>query len=233
MKMRIKALVFAGVIISIILIIAFSGLGKYLTLQQFIQYQGDIKAFVASNYLLSIAAFIGIYSASQAFAIPGALTLTIIGGYLFGFLPGIIFVNIGATAGACAVFFITRYFIGKNIQKKYADKLLPFNREFEENGISYFLILRLVPLFPFFMVNLFAGLTNVSFVFFFLTTMIGIIPGSAVYVYAGTSLSSIHSIKEILSIKIVIALLLLALLSSVPLVYKKILPKGNRTGLKT
>jgi uncharacterized membrane protein YdjX (TVP38/TMEM64 family) len=225
MKLWLRITIFVIVIAVLIAGVQVSGLGKYLTLDYLLQYRDALNGFVSANYALSALLYILAYFAVEAFALPVATVLTLVGGYLFGWIPAVLFVNIGATAGACGVFLLTRYFIGQGIQKKYSEKLAQFNRELEENGVSYFLVLRLVPLFPFFMVNLFAGLTRVSFLRFLWTTSVGIIPGSAVYAFAGGSLASIRDVKDILSPGIIAALLLLAALSAIPLAYKKLTSK--------
>ena len=156
-----------------------------------------------------------------AFSLPGATILTLAAGYLFNFLIGAIYVNIGATTGAALAFLFARYVAGKSIQKKYADKLAKFNVELDKNGARYLLTLRFIPLFPFFLINIFAGLTNIPLRTFIWTTSLGILPGSLVYAYAGQQLGTIKSVGDIFTGKVLAAFLLLAAFALVPIVYNK------------
>jgi uncharacterized membrane protein YdjX (TVP38/TMEM64 family) len=146
--------------------------------------------------------------------------LTLSGGFLFGALLGTLYVNAGATTGATLAFLFCRYAAGDWIQEKYLDKLITFNRELSENGYRYLLALRLIPLFPFFLINAGAGLTKIPLRTFVWTTSLGILPGSFVYAFAGKQLGSIESMGDIFSTEILIAFSLLALLVLVPVVVK-------------
>lgn len=106
--------------------------------------------YVNANFIISALIFVVTYFAAVAASIPGAALLTLTGGFLFGPVTGTILVNIGASTGALIIFLAARYFLGSQLQVKYGDKLNLFNKEFEENGSSYLLMLRLVPVFPFF-----------------------------------------------------------------------------------
>ncbi len=173
---------------------------------------------------MAVLAFIGIYIINAALSLPTAIFLTLVGGFLFG-LTGVAYVNIGATLGAVIVFIIVRYLIGESIQKKYAEKLKRFNQEIKNHGPDYLITLRFIFIFPFFVINLLAGLTKVSLFTFFWTTMLGILPGSFAYVYAGFQLVKIEKPSGILSPGIIYAFLLIAMLSIVLVVYKKLSAK--------
>jgi len=133
---------------------------------------------------------------------------------------GTVYVNIGATLGAIGSFLIARYLIGKSIQKRYEKKLTTFNNNIKKNGISYLLALRLVPIFPFFIVNNIAGFTNISLRTFTWTTSLGIIPGTIAFTFVGKQIDSIYSPKDILSNRMLIALLILTLLILLPVILK-------------
>jgi uncharacterized membrane protein YdjX (TVP38/TMEM64 family) len=156
--------------------------------------------------------------------------LSIAGGFFFGVIFATIYINIGATIGATLVFLAARFFLGEMIQNKYGDKLTRFNREVETNGRNYLITLRLIPVFPFWMINLFAGVTRIKPRTFIWTTSLGIIPGSAVYAYAGYAINDIG--QGGIPKNIIFALLLLAALSAVPLVVKKIRARKGKQPLE-
>ncbi len=177
-----------------------------------------LKAIVFRNYLLSVILFITAYGAT-AFLIPGALLLSLLGGFLFGVLMGTIYINIAAVAGAALGFLMARYLIGTWLQQRYADSLEKFNREVKKQGHSYLLTLRIVPLLPFFLVNFLAGLTPIPLKTFLWTTSLGIVPGSLLFTYAGKQLGSIESPDEIMTPKIIVFLILSGSLPLIQAVY--------------
>lgn len=205
-----------------IVIIKWFELDQYFTFENLKQQQAYLTQFVQNNYTFTVLGFILIYVLSVAFLIPIATVLTLAGGFLFGSIVGVIFVNLGATLGAVAAFLLARYIIGEKIQEKYADKLQKFNKELEENKYQYLFTLRLLPLFPFFLVNFFCGVTKVDIKAFIITTSLGIIPGSFVYTYAGSQLAQISALEDIFSKEILFALILLAALVLLPVIVKKI-----------
>ena len=220
-KYKKKILIILVVIIAIVAI-RVSGLHKYLTFEQLKSSTDILHNYVDAHYLISVILFILIYLVSVAFSIPGATILTLTGGLVFGTVLGAIYVNLGATTGAVLVFLFARYLLGDKLQEKYGAKLNKFNREVETNGYSYLLMLRFIPIFPFWMINLFAGLTKVKLRTYFWTTAVGIFPGSIVYTYTGQQLNTIDSLKDIFSVNILIAFVLLGLLASVPTIVNHI-----------
>jgi uncharacterized membrane protein YdjX (TVP38/TMEM64 family) len=222
------ALIIAAAIVSIRLF----GLDHLLSLETFRQYRDQLQAFTAQHYLPTVAIFILIYIAAVALSIPGATILTLTAGFLFGFF-GVIYVNIGASAGAILAFLAARYLIGDWVQKRYGEKLATFNKEIAENGYNYLLTLRFIPLFPFFLINIFAGLTRVPLTIFAWTTIIGILPGSFVYIYTGRQLGVIDKPGDILSWQIILAFVLLGLLVLSPVVIKKFMKqkRSNSTNV--
>ncbi|HET7317732.1 MAG TPA: VTT domain-containing protein, partial [Nitrospirota bacterium] len=128
----------------------------------------------------------------------------------------------GATAGAVCAFLSARYLLGERLQQKYRGQLAKFNGEMERNGVSYLLTLRLIAVFPFFLVNFLAGLTKVTLKTFLWTTAVGIIPGSAVFAYAGRQLGSVNSPADIISKKVIAALAALGFITLAPAVWKRI-----------
>jgi uncharacterized membrane protein YdjX (TVP38/TMEM64 family) len=134
-------------------------------------------------------------------------------------------VNLGATTGAVVAFLASRYFLHDVVEQKFGKWLRPFQEGFAKNAFSYLLTLRLIPLFPFFVVNLVSGLTRVSVGTYAAATAIGIIPGSFVYAYAGRQLGSINALNEIASPNVIGAFVLLGLFALIPIVYKKFTAK--------
>ena len=137
--------------------------------------------------------------------------------------------NISATTGATLAFLFARYIAGQALQRKYGDKIAKFNDDLERNGWSYLLVLRFIPIFPFFLINIFAGLTKIPLRTFVWTTSLGIFPGSLIYAYAGQQLGTIKTVKDIFSRTILLAFLLLAALAVFPVIYNKVKKlKGNK-----
>lgn len=207
-----------------VVLVRILGLDHLLSLETFRQYRQELIAFTAQYYVPTVGVFIGVYILVVALSIPGATVLTLSAGFLFGFW-GVLFVNIGATAGAVLAFLAARYFLGDWIQQRYGERLSAFNREIEVNGYNYLLTLRFIPLFPFFLINIFAGLTRVPLGTFAWTTMVGILPGSFVYIYTGRELGVIEKPGDILSWQLLLAFALLGLLVLSPVLVKKILKK--------
>lgn len=215
-----KLIIGIAFIIAIVLAKVFE-LDSIFSFENLKNSQENLSVFVENNYILTAVIFIGIYIVSVAIIIPIATILTLAGGFLFGSIIGVVFVNIGATIGAILAFLFARYIIGNKIQEQYKDQLQKFNKELEENKYQYLFSLRFLPIFPFFLVNSFCGVTNVDMKTFFITTSLGIIPGSFVYTFAGSKLADINSINDIFTTDILLAFVLLGLLSLFPIVVKK------------
>jgi len=221
MKKYWKKILLLAVMLSLIALIRISGAYEYLTFENFKTYKDNLMGFVEANYIQSVLIYICVYILVAALSVPGATVLTLSGGFLFG-LIGVVYVNLGATAGAILSFLAARYLLGSWIQSRYGDRLSAFNREIDENGYFYLLTLRFIPVFPFFLINIFAGFTRVPLSIFIWTTALGIIPGSFVYVFAGTQLGSITSLSDVVSWKILLAFALLGIFALVPVVVKKL-----------
>lgn len=222
LRLIILVLIVAGIFSAI----RFTPVGDYLNARTLQENKEALKEFVERNYLVAVVVYIVVYTLVVALSIPGAMWLSIAGGFFFGVVFAAIFINIGATVGAILVFLAARFFLGEMIQNKYGDRLGKFNNEVEANGGNYLITLRLIPVFPFWMINLFAGVTKVRLRTFIWTTSLGIIPGSLVYAYAGYAINDIG--EGGIPKNIIFALLLLALLSTVPLIVKKV--RARRIG---
>jgi uncharacterized membrane protein YdjX (TVP38/TMEM64 family) len=196
-------------------------LGRFLSLQALKDNRDDLLSFTETQSALAAALFVLIYVAVVGLSLPGAVILTLAGGFLFGAVWGTLFVNLGATTGATLAFLASRYLLRDWVERKFGKWLGPVQQGFEKNAFSYLMTLRLIPLFPFFAVNLISGLTRVNVGTYVAATALGIIPGSFVYAYAGRQLGTINSLKDIASPGVIGAFVLLGLLALVPNLYKK------------
>jgi len=200
-------------------------LGRFLSLNALKENRDHLLAFTDANYIAAVGIFIVAYAIVTGLSLPGAVILTLAGGFAFGAALGTVFVNLGATTGATVAFLTSRYLLRDTVERKFGKSLRPFQEGFANNAFSYLLTLRLIPLFPFFVVNLVSGLTRVSAGTYIGATALGIIPGSFVYAYAGRQLGTMNSLKEIASPNVIGAFVLLGLLALVPVVYKKFATK--------
>jgi uncharacterized membrane protein YdjX (TVP38/TMEM64 family) len=196
-------------------------LGQFLSLDVVKENRDKLLAFTEANYAIAVGLFIVVYAAVTGLSVPGAAILTLAGGFLFGSLLATAFVNVGATTGATLAFLAARYLLRDWVEHKFGKWLGPFQEEFAKNAFSYLLTLRLIPLFPFFVVNLVSGLTRVNVGTYVAATAIGIVPGSFVYAYAGRQLGMINSLKDIASPNVLMAFVLLGVLALVPSFYKR------------
>ncbi|TAL37500.1 MAG: TVP38/TMEM64 family protein [Spirochaetes bacterium] len=222
MKRHWKKLALLAVLVAAAVAVRLAGLDEYLSFEALKANRGALKAYVDAHLVSMAAVFIGVYAASVTLSVPGAWLLTIAGGFLFGAFGGTVLVNAGATAGATGAFLTARYVLGGWMQGRWGEKLAAFNEEIARNGISYLFTLRLIPVFPFFLVNFLVGLTRVPLGTFVWTTSIGIIPGSFVYAYAGSRLVTLESPGDIVSPGILLALALLGLLAALPAIVEKL-----------
>ena len=196
-------------------------LGRFLSLQALKDNRDDLLSFTETHSAVAAALFVLAYVAVTGLSLPGAVILTLAGGFLFGFVWGTLFVNLGATTGATLAFLASRYLLHDWVERKFGKWLGPVQQGFAKNAFSYLLTLRLIPLFPFFVVNLVSGLTRMNIGTYVAATALGIIPGSFVYAYAGRQLGTINSLKDIASPGVIGAFVLLGLLALVPSLYKK------------
>lgn len=218
MSPRAKKLLLLAALAAAVIGLRMAGVGDLLTLEHLQQRRDELAATVQERYALSLAVYILSYTAVVAFSIPGATVMTLAGGFVFGTLTTVLAVNAAATAGAVLAFLSARYLLGSTLQERYREQLAKFNSEVDRNGPRYLLTLRLLPVFPFFLVNFLSGLTRVPLATFAWTTSLGIIPGSLVYAYAGRQLETVHRLGDILSSRMLLAFGLLALFTLVPAV---------------
>jgi uncharacterized membrane protein YdjX (TVP38/TMEM64 family) len=204
-------------------------LGRYFTLEYFKGQQHALQNYYAAKPALTISIFMGIYIAVTALSLPGAAIMTLAAGALFGTLTGLIMVSFASSIGATLAFLVARFLLRDYVQNKFGDKLNAINKGVENEGSFYLFTLRLVPVFPFFVINLAMGLTPIKTLAFYLVSQVGMLPGTFVYVNAGTQIGKLESLKGILSPELIFSF---ALLGIFPLVAKKIISviKARRAG---
>lgn len=197
-------------------------LHQYLTLESLKRNRDQLLAYTQQHYTTAVLVYVCLYCLQTALSLPGATILTLGGGLLFGSVLGALFVNIAATSGATLAFLTARYLLHDWVERKFGRRLEPLQRGFSKNAFNYLLTLRLIPLFPFFLVNMVSGLTRMRLTTYVLATAIGILPGSLIYTNAGRQLGMIDSLSEIASPRVLGAFALLALFALLPIVYRRL-----------
>ena len=221
-----KKLIFV-VIAALIAAFFIFDLGRFFDLQYLKSEQAALNSLYENKPLLVILSFFFIYIAVTALSLPGAAILTLAAGAQFGLWLGVIIVSFASTIGATLAFLVSRFLLRDTIETKFGDKLKTFNDNIEKDGAFYLFTVRLVPVFPFFLVNLVMGLTRLKTAVFYLVSQIGMLAGTIVFVNAGTQLAKIDSLGGILSPGLIFSF---ALLGIFPLVAKKIVEviKANK-----
>ena len=205
--------------IAVLTVLHLSGLGQYLSLETIKTHRETLTEFVARNLLVAAIAYVAIYTVAVAFSMPGAVFLTLSGGFLFGGLLATTLTVVAATVGAILVFLFARSLTGDRALDRFGDSAQRIAAGVRSNAVAYLLVLRLVPIFPFFLVNLVPAFVGVKLSTFAVTTLFGIVPATAVFSFAGAGLGSILdkgetlSVRSILTPEIVGGLVALALLS--------------------
>lgn len=203
------------------------GLDQYLTFDALKENRAWLLDQVEKSPVFAALVYMVIYIAVVAFSLPGGAVMTITGGFLFGQWFGSVYVVVAATVGATILFIAAKTALGDLLRAKAGPFLQKMEAGFREDALSYLLVLRLIPLFPFFIVNLVPAFLGVSLRVFFIATFVGIIPGSFVYATVGAGLGSIFdaggefSARGILTPEIITALIGLAVLALLPVVYKR------------
>jgi uncharacterized membrane protein YdjX (TVP38/TMEM64 family) len=218
-----KLLKIGSLILLIIAICAFFAfdLKQYATLDYIKSQQETLNQYYEQNSLLLIIVFSLSYIAVTALSLPIATILTLLGGALFGFINGLIIVSFTSTIGATLAFLMARFLLKDWVQNKYGKHLKKLNTGFAREGAFYLFALRLAPVFPFFLVNMLMALLPIKTWTFFWVSQLGMLAGTAIYVYAGTELSKISAFSDIASPKLLLAFTMLGVF---PLIVKKILP---------
>jgi uncharacterized membrane protein YdjX (TVP38/TMEM64 family) len=214
----------AIVIFLVLIFFLFFGLGlhKELTFANLNELKTQLIEFRQANYSFTLTGFFLLYFLVAAFSLPGAGPMTLVGGAIFGFWPALLTVSFASTIGATLACFLSRYVLGNWVQKRFSGKVKPINQGMKKDGLLYLFALRLVPVFPFFIINLVMGLTRIKLFSFYWVSQIGMLPGTIVFVNAGSQLALIESPKGILSPTVIASF---AALGIFPLVAKWIINK--------
>ncbi len=227
------AIVLAGLVVGYAL-----GWQRYLSLMFLAESHDMLRSAVDRHYALSLAGFAAIYVLAVAFSFPAATILTVFAGFLFGWLAGGATVVIAATVGATLLFMAARSAFGDVLRARVGGKAARLAAGFEEDAFGYLLALRLAPVFPFFVVNIAPALFNVSLRTFVTATLLGIVPGTFAYAYLGEGIESVleaarasglePSLADLVTPKITLAFLALALVALLPVVVRKLNRGGSR-----
>ena len=210
------------------------GVGDYLSFEALRDNRDVLMALVKDHALLAVLGFVALYAVSTALSLPGGAILSIAGGFLFGSIFGTAWIVIGATLGAVGIFLAARTALGDALKAKAGPWLKKMEAGFQDNAFSYLLVLRLVPIFPFFVVNLVPAFLGVGLRTFSIATVLGIIPGAFVFASVGAGLGSVFEQGETfspsaaLTPEVITALVGLAILALVPVGYEKL--KARRAG---
>ena len=212
-------------ILILISILFFSDLNNFFTLGYVQENLINFRLLYEENLFLFSLIFSLIYILSSALSLPFATLLTLLSGYIFGLALGTFIVSLCSTVGASIAFLTSKYLFYDYIQKRYKKQLVTINNEFINEGIFYIFALRLVPVFPFFVVNIVTSLLPIKLSTFFWVSILGMFPATLVYVNAGKELSKINSFSDILSFQVLISFSLIGIL---PLTIKFLLKKIRR-----
>lgn len=204
-------------------VIGYWQLGDTLTLANLARQESQLREFQQQHPVLVYGIAFLTYVVVTGLSLPGATVLTLVYGWYFGFLRGVVLVSFSSTTGATVAFLVSRFLLRDSIQSRFGEKLATFNRSLEREGAFYLFMLRLIPAVPFFVINVVMGLTPVRTRTYWWVSQLGMIPGTAVYVYAGSSVPNLATLAEkgakgILSPQLIVAF---ALLGLVPLILKK------------
>jgi len=215
----------------------FFDLGRYLSFEALREHRMLLSVWVSEHALLAPLLFMLVYVAVVAFSLPGGLVMTVTGGFLFGAVAGGLYTVVGATVGAVLLFLLVKSSLGDYLLAKAGDSVIRMQKGFADNAMSYMLVLRLVPIFPFFLVNLVPAFLGVPLRVYLIATFFGIMPATFVFALAGSGLGNLLdqggeiSLQGVMTPEILGALFGLALLSLIPVIYKRF-RKPAAEGLK-
>ncbi len=201
----------------------------YLSLDALASQEAELRTWKEHWPWLMALLAIAIYAAMAGLSIPGAVVLTLIYGWYFGFVAGLVVVSFGSTAGATLAFLLSRYLFRDWVQSRWQERLQSIREAFDREGPYYLFTLRLVPAVPFFVINVVMGLTEIRTRTFWWVSQLGMLPGTAAYVYAGSTVPSLtllaeEGVGQVLSWQLIVAFALLGIL---PLVAKRMLARWS------
>ncbi|XXJ19803.1 TVP38/TMEM64 family protein [Desulfovibrio caledoniensis] len=195
-------------------------LGRFFSLDYLKQSREQFRNLYEVHTFLVLGAYFLIYVTVAALGLPAATVVTLAGGALFGLWVGVVVVSLASTLGACLAFLVSRYVLRDSVRRRFGDKLSRIDRGVEEEGIFYLFTLRLIPIFPFFVVNALMGLTPMRLLSYAWVSQVGMLPATVVYVNAGKELGRLDSLSGLLSPSLILSFAALGLF---PLAVKKAL----------
>ena len=216
------------ILLSVIIVFIVFDLDRFVTLSYIKASQEKFQALATEHPLIVITSYMTVYILITSLSLPGAAVLTLLGGALFGLWIGTLAVSFASTIGATLACVVSRFVLRDWVQKKLGDKILTVNEGVEREGAFYLFTLRLIPIFPFWAINLVMGLTRMPLRTFYWVSQVGMLAGTVVYVNAGKELAKIDSLSDILSPSLILSFILLGIL---PLTAKKVIAfYKNRAG---
>jgi pyruvate/2-oxoglutarate dehydrogenase complex dihydrolipoamide dehydrogenase (E3) component/uncharacterized membrane protein YdjX (TVP38/TMEM64 family) len=195
-------------------------IGQYLTLESLKVHQQDLAEYINSNWLQAFIVYFVIYVTATALSLPGAIILTLGAGALFGLGFGLLLASFASTIGATLAFLVSRFLLRDWVKSTFSERIKAIDKGVEKDGPFYLLSLRLVPIFPFFVINLVMGVTSIKTATYYLVSQVGMLIGTAVYVNAGTQLAEIEAVSDIASKELILSFVLLGIF---PIIAKLIL----------
>ncbi|EKD48379.1 MAG: hypothetical protein ACD_64C00343G0005 [uncultured bacterium] len=223
MKTAYKKMIIGLILLfGIVFAVYYFGLAHYLSLENVKANAAYLQEKVDENYLYAVGMFIAISTALIAFTLPIMAPMGVMGGFLFGMWQGILYSMIAITIGASLSFLAVRYALSHVMKNRYGARLAGFNERMQKYGYSYLITLQLLTVVPYVVINSLAALAGVSFHMFLVTTIVGSLPVTAIYAFAGKQLYTINSWKDILSKEMLLVLFLLAGLALLPMAIRKL-----------
>ena len=220
-KLQLNKKILIFIFIALVFIVGFN-YDEVLSFNLIKQKYGDIQLLINDRYLFYYLLFFLGYIVVTALVVPISLLKTLLAGALFGLLPGVILTSFASTIGSTLCFLISRYLFKDIFQEKYKKYLVKVNLGIKKEGLLYLLFLRLSPIFPFFLINLTFGLTQMKWTNFYWISQLGMLPATVLFVNAGNQLSQINNLEDILTMKVIVSLSAIGLL---PIVTKRIYEK--------
>lgn len=217
-KSYIKPVVLLVGFVTLMLLLRKFGILNYFTIANMQAKSADLTAFVQAHYVVSILAYIVIYTGLIACALPILAPMTFLGGYLFGAFQGTLFGLLSATSGSMIYFLIMRYVFANTVRERFASRFEPFKEKMNKYGATYLVILQVLAVVPFFVINSLAIMGDLSFFTVLWTTIVGGLPVHFVFASAGKELTTMKSFGDILNPTVLVLLVLIALLVASPMI---------------
>ncbi|QJB57613.1 TVP38/TMEM64 family protein [Pseudodesulfovibrio sp. zrk46] len=215
-----KRLSIISVIIVLVACYFLFDLGQFFSLEYLKESREKFQGLYDKHTFVVLGAYFLLYVVVTALALPAATVITLAGGALFGLVTGVVVVSFASTIGASVAFLMSRYLLRGWVQSRFSDKLAKVNDGIEKDGAFYLFTLRLIPVFPFFVINTVIGLTSMHLKTYYWVSQLGMFPATVVYVNAGKELGELESLSGLLSPSLIISF---AILGVFPLVVKKVL----------